>query len=275
MNDYDEIRQLVQIRLKKEKNPTKEIIKSNIEEIVLKLYKSENNSFEIDVEKLTRELESQHNIWIGKGTILDDNQQDHIPWLADKKSEIEWNFWQRYSRYLEEEKGWASTTIYSLEDLTDSILEQLKDPECNGSWDRRGMVVGQVQSGKTANYTGLICKAVDAGYKLIIVLAGMQNSLRSQTQLRLDEGFLGFDSQIQRGYEQGNRKGVGLIPTEKKLIVNSATSSSNKGDFSKKIADQFGVTPGGGDPLLFVVKKNKSVLQNLYRWALSQGEKNS
>ncbi len=57
------------------------------------------------------------------------------------------------------------------------------------------MVVGQVQSGKTANYTGLICKAVDAGYKLIIVLAGMQNSLRSQTQLRLDEGFLGFDSQ--------------------------------------------------------------------------------
>ena len=57
------------------------------------------------------------------------------------------------------------------------------------------MVVGQVQSGKTANYTGLICKAADAGYKLIVVLAGLHNSLRSQTQLRLDEGFLGFDTQ--------------------------------------------------------------------------------
>ena len=57
------------------------------------------------------------------------------------------------------------------------------------------MVVGHVQSGKTANYTGLICKAADAGYKLIIVLAGVHDSLRSQTQLRLDEGFLGYDTQ--------------------------------------------------------------------------------
>lgn len=135
------------------------------------------------------------------------------------------------------------------------------------------MVVGQVQSGKTANYTGLICKAVDAGYKLIIVLAGMQNSLRSQTQLRLDEGFLGFDSQVERAYEQGHRKGAGLIPTGKKLIAHHATNSSNQGDFTRKAAGQFGVTPGGGVPLLFVVKKNKSVLNNLYQWAVRQGEK--
>ena len=70
----------------------------------------------------------------------------------------------------------------------------LDDPKRDGSWDRRGLVVGEVQSGKTANYTGLICKAADAGYKLIIVLAGMFNDLRAQTQQRLDEGFIGYDS---------------------------------------------------------------------------------
>lgn len=273
MNDYDEIRQLVQIRLKREKNPTKEIIQQKVEEIIFKLYDSVNSVNEIDKDKLVRELESQFNIWIGTGTILDDDQKDHIPWLANKKSEIDWNFWQRYSRYLEEEKGWGSSTINSLAELTDSILERLEDPEREGNWDRRGMVVGQVQSGKTANYTGLICKAVDAGYKLIIVLAGMQNSLRSQTQLRLDDGFLGFDSQVERGYEQGHLKGAGLISTGNKLIANYATSSSNQGDFNRRAASQFGVTPSGGIPLLFVVKKNKSVLNNLYQWAARQGDR--
>ena len=75
------------------------------------------------------------------------------------------------------------------------------------------MVVGQVQSGKTGNYTGLICKAADAGYKLIVVLAGIDDSLRSQTQLRLDEGFLGYDTQKRMEFDQTNtRLGVGLLP---------------------------------------------------------------
>ncbi len=194
--------------------------------------------------------------------------------MPDRKSES-WDFWERYRRYLEEEKGWAPASINSLDRLTDEILERLEDPQRAGAWDRRGMVVGQVQSGKTANYTGLLCKAVDAGYKLIIVLAGMQNSLRSQTQLRLDEGFLGFDSQVQRADAQENSFiGVGRIQIGKRLIANSATSSADKGDFNKRVAGQFGVSPGGGDPLLLVVKKNSSVLKNLLQWALRQGDKN-
>ena len=55
--------------------------------------------------------------------------------------------------------------------------------------NRRGLVMGHVQSGKTANYCGLVCKAADAGYKVIIVLSGVHNSLRSQTQIRVEEGF--------------------------------------------------------------------------------------
>ncbi|MEH1855045.1 MAG: Z1 domain-containing protein [Nostoc sp.] len=269
MNDYDKARQLVQIMLKGENIPTREIIQEKVRLVIFMLRSSESYAIEVDEEKLVRELEAIFNIWIGTATILD-NQEDHIPWLPDRRSEISWDFWNRYRRYLEEEKGWAPVTINSVEQLTDQILERLEDPKRLGAWDRRGMVVGQVQSGKTANYTGLLCKAVDAGYKLIIVLAGMQNSLRSQTQIRLDEGFLGFDSQVNRAFDQGNPLlGVGKIPIGKWLVVNSATSSANNGDFNRTVAKQYGVIPGGQDPLLLVVKKNKSILTNLFKWALS------
>jgi hypothetical protein len=70
----------------------------------------------------------------------------------------------------------------------------LEDPEREGRWDRRGVITGHIQSGKTANYIGLICKAVDAGYKIVIVLAGLNSNLRSQTQIRLEEGFLGYNT---------------------------------------------------------------------------------
>ena len=69
-------------------------------------------------------------------------------------------------------------------------MEQMEDPNRDGPWDRRGLVVGHVQFGKTANYAGLASKAADAGYKLIIILAGMHNALRQQTQRRMDRDFL-------------------------------------------------------------------------------------
>ncbi len=270
MNDYDMARQLAQVILKVERTPIPiEIIQEKVRAVLNMLASQRTCSIEVDEEKLVRELHTLFNTWIGIGTVLD-NQEDHIPWLPDRNSEINWDFWDRYRRYLEEEKGWAPATVDSVERLTDSILERLEDPKRTGTWDRRGMVVGQVQSGKTANYTGLICKAVDAGYKLIIVLAGMQNSLRSQTQLRLDEGFLGFDSQINRAFDRGNAfLGVGKIPVGKWLVANSATSSANDGDFKLQVAKQYGVIPGGQDPQLLVVKKNKSILTNLFKWALS------
>jgi hypothetical protein len=77
------------------------------------------------------------------------------------------------------------------------------------------MVVGSVQSGKTGNYIGLINKALDAGYKLVVVLAGIHENLRAQTQLRIDEGVLGFDSQKgRRLIGNTSRIGVGLRSRE-------------------------------------------------------------
>ena len=268
MSTYETARNMVQQLLKGEQKLTPDIIQEKVKSIVTVLPQL-GFSEVIDTELLIRDLETLYSIWMAQGSILED-QQDHIAWLPDRKAEINWDFWDRYRRYLEEEKGWSPATVNRLEQLTDSILERLEEPQRKGDWSRRGMVVGQVQSGKTSNYTGLICKAVDAGYKLIIVLAGLHNNLRSQTQLRLDEGFLGWDSQVSRAFNTGNPFiGVGKIPTGKQMRAMSGTSSAEKGDFSSRVANQYGVVPGGNDPILMVVKKNTTPLKNLVKWALN------
>lgn len=219
-------------------------------------------------EQLIRDVEADCNVYIPDSGFLDGREEDHLDWLPDRRGDITWRLWPRYQRYLEDEKGWTSRSTASLGNVTDQVLGRLEDPTRPGRWDRRGMVVGQVQSGKTANYTGLICKAADAGYRLIVVLAGIDDSLRSQTQLRLDEGFLGYDTQKRMLFDKTNaRIGVGLLPGIDFYIVNTLTNSAQRGDFKKKVAENAGINVGGLDPLLLVVKKNKSILQNLISWA--------
>lgn len=216
----------------------------------------------VDTAALTAELLHLFSITIGKASALDD-LHDHVPWLSAKKAEIKWAFWNRYARYLGSDLKWAPQMVESLDYDTEMVLERLEDPKRPGPWDRRGMVVGSVQSGKTANYTGLINKALDAGYKLIIVLAGIHSNLRSQTQLRIDEGVLGFDTQKSRKLSQDNRWiGVGQQPTPRPLVVHSLTSSAENGDFSRKVADNILVMLGS-DPVVLVVKKNSRLLSNL------------
>jgi hypothetical protein len=126
------------------------------------------------------------------------------------------------------------------------------------------MVVGNVQSGKTANYTGLINKATDAGYKLIIVIAGVHNTLRSQTQIRIDKGYIGRNSSDFINRRQTNKIGVGEYHADTEIY--SYTSSDEKGDFNRGIATRLNVPIGGNSPTVLVIKKNKSVLENLILW---------
>lgn len=223
----------------------------------------------IDVSALTAELLHLFSIRAGEVTILDDHDpKGHVPWLSSKRAAIKWRFWNRYVTYLERDFGMPPEVVNNLHDLTDKILERLEEPQREGPWDRRGMVVGSVQSGKTANYIGLINKAIDAGYKLVIILAGIHSNLRSQTQLRLDEGVLGFDTQKNRKLSGESRWiGVGKLPGER-LIAHSLTSSADKGDFSKPVAQAMGVMLGG-DPVVLVVKKNSRLLGNLIEWVLA------
>jgi hypothetical protein len=269
---YEQVRRLVQVLLANEKNITTAVIAENIAKAAKLVAGGES----LDVAMLAKELEAAFNVWIPAEATLD-SEEDHVPWLPERRLSIKWSFWNRYRRLLEEEKRWPPQPLERLSEITDRVLERLEDPQRDGAWDRRGMVVGQVQSGKTANYSGLICKAADAGYKLIVVLAGLHNNLRSQTQLRLDEGFLGFDTERNRAYSGKNRRvGVGLLKGEPDLIAHSLTSSADLGDFNKKVAEQAGIVIGGTDPVLLVVKKNKSVLQNLFSWATDiRGERDA
>ena len=141
----------------------------------------------------------------------------HIPWLEEKikSGDIKWDFWNRYEEYLMHQSKMAPMAINAVHDQTQKILEEIEDPYRTGSWDIRGVVVGSVQSGKTANYTGLICKALDAGYKRIVILCGLNNDLRSQTQERIEEGIIG---EVRSSIVENKPIGVGTLGYEIKHI---------------------------------------------------------
>ena len=268
MSDLDRAR-VIALNLLTVDVPPDEVEVRRVADIAVQAVKAQDSDAEVDTEALVRELEANLNVVVGTASTLTDDSSDHLPWLADRRGSIEWNFTKRYQRFLKERKGWALATLRRSDDLTDRVLELIEDPDRPGSWDRRGMVVGEVQSGKTSNYIELICKAADAGYKFIVVLTGTTNSLRSQTQLRFDEGFLGWDTRLNLALDAKNKRvGVGTLIGEPLLRAIPSTNAEERGDFNLKIANQFNVRLGG-DPVIMVVKKNGSVLRNLTRWARS------
>lgn len=224
---------------------------------------------DIDAGLLVAELESVYQTMMGVERALVSDDDGWAPWLNKRKSEVDWFFWDRYQLYLLNEKSWPKQTIERLDQTTDKILGYISNPEVKGAWDRRGMVVGHVQSGKTSNYVGLICKAADAGYKVIVVLAGFHKSLRSQTQIRLEEGFLGYDRGATMNDPDGRRVSVGVgnarLYGSSRRNADSITTRADDGDFKRALAKNFAINPGS-NPLLFVVKKNGSVLKNLLDW---------
>jgi hypothetical protein len=262
---HDRIVYLANMLLDEKENVTEEEIRT---QVTIAISTFGVSATEIDLESVVREVEAMQSVNIGTITALYD-RTDHNPWLLDKKSQTTWHFWKRYETHLRLHKKWEPQVVDRLDEITDAILSATEDPDREGVWDNRGMVVGQVQSGKTANYTGLVCKAIDAGYRLIIIMAGSQNSLRSQTQLRIDEGVLGFDTKKSRSLLNDSRPiGVGTIPSAKRLVAHPLTTSEESGDFSKAVSKN-APSKIGEEPFILVVKKYKSVLDNIEDWARS------
>jgi len=221
---------------------------------------SESEGF--DKQAAIGELIRRFSLWIGQDSALHD-EVGHVHWLVSARKK-DWRYWQRYQEFLE--RKMSARAVDALDKSTDKILALLEDPNRDGAWDRRGLVVGHVQSGKTGNYSGLVCKAADAGYKIIIVLAGLHNNLRSQTQIRLEESFLGYETSSVG--EFGIPVGVGVIDSDSKIQPNCATTRADKGDFTTKVAKHLAISPEER-PWLFVVKKNKTVLERLLKWIRS------
>ncbi|WP_430809568.1 MULTISPECIES: Z1 domain-containing protein [unclassified Carboxylicivirga] len=264
MTEFSSARNIAHVLLQKysRKEVTNELIVKEVNN--LSLMPDFNG---IDKDELISQLEADFEVYSKEATLL--VAEDVKPWLYDEKSNINFDLWNRYKIYMNQKD--ASFPIDTLDDITDKILDKCVNPKVVGRWDRRGMVVGNVQSGKTANYTGLINKATDAGYKLIIVIAGIHNTLRGQTQGRIDNGFIGRDSSDFIKRQKNNKTGVGYINADTEIY--SFTNSDPDGDFKKSIATRINVPIGGKSPTVLVIKKNKSILENLILWLLGFADK--
>lgn len=167
--------------------------------------------------------------------------------------------WPRLRSWLLAHKGRSEAVVESLDDASDNVLAHLENPSEDHGPDRfrvQGLVLGRVQSGKTANFTAVIAKAADAGYRFVIVLSGIHNSLREQTQQRLTEE-LGLTDKAGR-----NKSGVGQPEASKRWVA--ITDNTLHGDFRPGTFDVNVLQ--GNENVIAVVKKNATVLRRLNRW---------
>jgi hypothetical protein len=219
--------------------------------------------------EIRRKLKAKVVVQMDLGIAITDSKRPHQSWLPARRADLDFFFWKRYKTYLEEVKGWNSRVTGSLDRVSDEIVDLLGDPKSDESFQRRGLVLGDVQSGKTANYTTVCNKASDTGYNVIIVLAGMIESLRQQTQERLDTEFSGRKSEYlldPRRDIENIPVGVGKYGQEKR--IESFTSVVK--DFDKNILRQLSLSlQSVSTTVVFVIKKNKSILNNLIRWLKS------
>lgn len=271
MSKKDPIKNIRQL-LSDSPSYTREEIEDAVDEVLkMKYFINENR------EMLVRRIEELYTIRQDEFRSIE-KADENLPWLNEKRAELDFSngFWGRYREYLEIEKNFAPEVINKLDRLTDSILDNLFDPSLKITINKKGLVVGQVQSGKTANYTGLVCKAADSGFKLIIIMAGIHNNLRSQTQLRIDESFLGFDTQHTRAFDQRSIQiGVGDPYFGSPIVAHSLTSSIEKGDFTQGAANALGLNFNTSEPIVAVIKKNPHVLRRIHQWLAAQANEDN
>lgn len=189
--------------------------------------------------------------------------EEQTPWVIARRPEIDPFYWSRYKTWLQQQ-GWAPGVTRGLDRTTDEILDLFGDPKEMNTWKRRGLVMGDVQSGKTATYAALICKAADAGYRFVILLTGTIENLRRQTQERLDAGFVGRDSsEFLKRNRRDIRVGVGQIDGQRNAVVFTSSSA----DFRVQTMDALGLSLDAlREPALVVIKKHTRILQNLRDW---------
>jgi len=202
-------------------------------------------------EQIRAILESEEIVVFRPPTVLT-GRGNNTNWLTNY-DRSDWFFWNNLRQYLLGYRNFSEEAVRSLDDSSDRILEQLSDPY-NVSFDKKGLVLGFVQSGKTSNYTALIAKAVDVGYRLIIVFSGIDNALRRQTQIRLNRELVGFS----------DNDGYCVPRPEVGKQWHQFTNEDINGDFDRGKANVAALQ--GTQPVLLVMKKNGSVIKRLLKW---------
>lgn len=206
--------------------------------------------------EVIRKIKASYSVFQEEGCALIGDYDHDFDWYKKLKETEGYDeyYWQRYKNHLID-KHFSEDVIDRLENTTlESIMSYIGNPAEEAAYSIRGLVVGDVQSGKTSNYIGLLTKAADAGYKVIFLLTGTIESLRKQTQIRVEEGFIGYDSvnAVDVGVGRGSRTPKAFTSREKDF---TGTKDQNT---TYRIGDN------PTEPMIFVIKKNVSVLKKLF-----------
>jgi hypothetical protein len=206
-------------------------------------------------------------------SITDNDPSMHTDWDPEATSRF---YWRKQREFLMEvlakrgDKEQAAQIINSIDFETEHILRNMENP-LRSKFDSRGLVVGYVQSGKTANFTALISKAADAGYRFIIVLAGIHDELRQQTQIRIDRELSGHNNlNLEGDFVEWNN----FEEPRRWYNLTSAgwLDGAETGEFSGKGINKFkDVFLSKERPVIAIIKKNVRIMERLIKW-ISQSE---
>lgn len=187
-------------------------------------------------------------------------------WYTKNKPQNEY-FWNLFSLYHCQKGDLDRASLDKLGDITlPNLMNCLGNPKEKLSKQRKryGLVLGDVQSGKTSTYSGLICKAADAGVKVVILLAGITENLRQQTQERIEEDIVGLTIRTDNFHNnQPTNVGVGTLPGWENKVT---TFTLYEDDFNMARAKSMSSIGSQKSIVLFVVKKNVPVLTHLHEW---------
>lgn len=278
MNSYEKIKDFIfkklqdvngilpKNKIQEEINNTRNLISTLGLKVFAQILSVEKVSilYDEDWSRMQRELETHFDVQMENGILIQGEEQqlrDNIWWTSKQKQKGDNYYWNRYKSYIN--KSLPPEVVKTIDVDTDIVMDNIEDPLIE-SFSRHGMVVGHVQSGKTGNYAALVCKAADAGYKFIVVVAGGINNLRNQTQERLNEAFVGMD--------KGVPVGVGKLGNLKKELLPVSLTTKQQ-DFNKQDANKNsqGLNFDNiNSPIILVIKKQTNTLKNVIEWLENQ-----
>lgn len=222
-----------------------------------KFFKMNDETFE----ELNNQILKYVSVSLDSGHILTKN--DNANWFVDSRSERGQKRFTAYEQYLENVANLSSKVITGISLSMDKVMNNIGDPKREDSYLKKGLVIGDVQSGKTGNFIALMNKAADAGYNMVVITTGTIEKLRRQTQSRIEEGFIGtFTATRNKLSKSKTVKDFGN--SEQTLALTNADK-----DFSIRTANPVGF---GSAPIVAVIKKNKRSLEDLYKWLENNNE---
>lgn len=217
-----------------------------------------NEDRETFITNLCRKLESDFTITV--------SESDRIVapsagvWLTNERQEVfQDGYWRRFYTQISNKLPYRE--VEQLDKTSTEILGFLGDPSSDQPFQKKGLVIGDVQSGKTSNYTALINKAADVGYRVIIVIAGVLNTLRSQTQARLERDFVGASSRPDADHSANC-----WIPGSGKKLRRPYTLTTVSENFNNQEAQKIAPNLEDGDIVLLVINKHTNTFRNLKKF---------